>query len=52
MRAFEKIGYQIARQRGSHVRLRNNQKPNCLPLSVPNHKALKPGLLRNLTEFD
>jgi predicted RNA binding protein YcfA (HicA-like mRNA interferase family) len=48
IRAFEKIGYRQVRQRGSHIRLREETNPNHLPLTVPNHKTLKPGLLRKL----
>jgi len=45
---FEKIGYRQVRQRGSHIRLRDDTNPTHLPLTVPNHKTLKPGLLRKL----
>ncbi len=48
VRAFEKIGYQVSRQRGSHIRLRDESNPNHYPLTVPNHDELKPGLLRRL----
>lgn len=48
IRVFEKIGYRQVRQRGSHIRLRDDTNPNHLPLTVPNHKTLKPGLLRKL----
>lgn len=46
--ALEKIGYRQVRQRGSHIRLRDETSPSHLPLTVPNHKILKPGLLRKL----
>ena len=48
IRAFERIGYRIVRQRGSHIRLRDETNPNHLPLTVPDHKTIKPGLLRKL----
>ena len=48
VKAFERIGYQIVRQRGSHIRLRDESDPDHLPLTVPDHKTLKPGLLRKL----
>ncbi len=48
IRAFEKIGYKIVRQRGSHIRLRDEVNPNHQSLTVPDHKELKPGLLRKL----
>jgi predicted RNase H-like HicB family nuclease len=48
IKAFERVGYQVVRQRGSHVRLRDETDPNHRPLTVPNHKTLKLGLLRKL----
>lgn len=48
IRAFQKIGYQVIQQRGSHVRLRDETNPRHLSLSVPKHKELKRGLLRKL----
>ena len=48
VRALERIGYRVVRQRGSHIRLRDETNPNHLPLTVPNHKTIKPGLLRKL----
>lgn len=47
-RAFERIGYRVVQQRGSPIRLRDEINPNHLPLTVPNHKTIKPGLLRRL----
>ena len=46
-RAFASVGYEIVRQRGSHLRLRHptNARP---PLTVPDHAELKSGLLRAL----
>ena len=43
---FENIGYQVVRQKGSHIRLRDDRSPDHKPLTIPDHKALKPGLLR------
>ncbi len=46
IRVFEKIGYQIARQHGSHVRLYH---PTKKPLTIPSHHGdLGRGLLRKL----
>jgi len=45
---FENIGYQVVRQKGSHIRLRDDRSPDHKPLTIPDHKALKPGLLRML----
>ncbi len=46
--AFETIGYQVVHQKGSHIRLRDNINPNHKPLTIPDHKSLKAGLLRML----
>lgn len=48
IRCFCKIGYEIVRQRGSHVRLRHPQSLSKRPLTVPLHKELKIGLLHQL----
>ena len=48
IKAFQKIGYQVTRQRGSHVRLLDRSNPLHEPLSIPDHDPLKPGLLRKL----
>jgi len=48
LRALERIGYRVVRQRGSHIRLRDESNPNHLPLAVPDHRAIKPGLLRKI----
>jgi predicted RNA binding protein YcfA (HicA-like mRNA interferase family) len=46
VRAFERAGWEVARQRGSHVVL---IKPDSIyTLSVPLHPILGPGLLRDL----
>ncbi len=48
LRSFCKMGYEIVRQRGSHVRLRHPQQLIHHPLTVPMHKELKVGLLHQL----
>ena len=40
-----KMGYEIARQTGSHIILRHESRPT---LTVPDHKELAPGLLRSI----
>ncbi len=45
---FEKLGYQVIRQRGSHIRMRHLTDPSKQPLSIPRHKQLGRGLLRKL----
>ncbi len=41
IRALERIGFVVVRQRGSHVAMRRDSK-GCV---VPNHKELKSGTL-------
>lgn len=45
IKAFNKIGYQTVRKRGSHFRLHHSKRR---PLTVPDHKVLSKGLLRKL----
>ena len=46
VKAFQRAGWQVARQTASHIIL---VKPEARPtLSVPDHKVLDPGLLRAL----
>ncbi len=48
IKAFEKIDYQVIRQRGSHIRMRHKTDANKQPITIPNHKILGKGLLRKL----
>jgi len=48
VKALEKFGYAVVRQKGSHVRLRHSTEPQRKPLTVPRHKTLKRGLLHRL----
>ncbi len=46
VRAFERLGWQVSRQRGSHIVL---TKPGATAtLSVPNHRQVARGTLRVL----
>jgi predicted RNA binding protein YcfA (HicA-like mRNA interferase family) len=47
IRAFEKIGYVVDHQTGSHVILRQAKPPH-RRLSVPDHRELAKGTLRKL----
>jgi predicted RNA binding protein YcfA (HicA-like mRNA interferase family) len=44
VKVFEKLGYFVSRQEGSHMIL-YNEKAGHPPLSIPDHKELAPGLL-------
>ncbi len=43
--ALKKVGYRVARQRGSHVRL---SAPGRQPVTVPLHRELDRGTLRSI----
>ena len=45
VRIFQKFGYVLDHQTGSHMILYHDSRPS---LSIPNHKELAPGLLRGL----
>jgi predicted RNA binding protein YcfA (HicA-like mRNA interferase family) len=47
VKAFEKIGYEVDRQRGSHIILRNAEPPY-RRLTVPDHDEIAKGTLRGL----
>ena len=47
VRAFEKLGYRVDRQRGSHIQLRQDEAP-FRRLTVPDHREIGRGLLRAL----
>lgn len=47
VQALEKIGYQVVRQRGSHIRLYCKDKSRN-PVTVPDYKTLGRGLLRKI----
>jgi predicted RNA binding protein YcfA (HicA-like mRNA interferase family) len=46
VRAFEKLGWEIARQKGSHIIL--VREGHVATLSVPNHPEVARGTLRSL----
>jgi predicted RNA binding protein YcfA (HicA-like mRNA interferase family) len=48
VRCFGKLGYEITRQKGSHIRLHHQFDKDRKPLTIPKHKELGKGLLRKL----
>jgi predicted RNA binding protein YcfA (HicA-like mRNA interferase family) len=46
VRVFEKLGWQIARQRGSHIIM--VKEGEIVTLSIPDHKEVARGTLRSL----
>ena len=47
IRALERVGYEVIRQRGSHVRLRHSGPP-IHTITVPLHNPLKTGTLHGV----
>jgi len=43
--ALTRLGYVAVRQRGSHVRMRHPSDSSRRPVTVPDHRSLKPGTL-------
>ena len=48
VRALEKIGYRVSRQRGSHVRLKHPDAERRRPTTVPLHRELQRGTLLSI----
>jgi len=48
VKILEKNGYQVARKKGSHVRLKHHDPKNFKPVTVPLHKEPKHGLLHKI----
>lgn len=46
--ALAKAGFEVARQKGSHMILRRDDPPPAQTIPVPLHKTLKPGTLRGI----
>jgi len=46
VRIFEKLGWKVARQKGSHIIMIKDE--GIVTLSVPNHKEIAKGTLRSL----
>jgi predicted RNA binding protein YcfA (HicA-like mRNA interferase family) len=44
VRVLERLGYEVIRQKGSHIRLRHNGPPAHF-VTVPQHNPLKIGML-------
>lgn len=47
VQAFEKVGFEVDHQTGSHIILRQGRPPH-RRLTVPNHRELAKGTLRGL----
>ncbi len=48
VKCFEKLGYQVVRQRGSHIRMHHKFDKGKKPITIPRHKMLGKGLIHKL----
>ena len=48
VRALSKAGFRVVRQKGSHVRLEKFEAGKTIKLTVPMHRTLKRGTLRQI----
>ena len=48
VKCFEKLGYVIVRQKGSHIRMKHKSDKSKKPLTIPKHKVLGKRLLRKM----
>lgn len=48
VKIFQKVGYKVVRQKGSHIRMHHLFDKSKRPLTIPRHPALGTGLLRRL----
>lgn len=48
VKRFQKLGYEVVRQRDSHIRMHHPKEAIRKPLTIPDHKELGHGLLRKL----
>ena len=48
VKALEKQGFRLIRQRGSHMVLQKRMSDTTITTVVPNHKELAPGTLRSI----
>ena len=45
VRAFERLGWEIARQRGSHIIMQKITPDGSVTVPVPNHRTVRAGTL-------
>lgn len=46
IKAFEKVGFSVVSQKGSHIKMRRVREGKTEMIIVPDHKVLKEGMLR------
>ncbi len=48
IRVLEKIGYDVTRQKGSHIRLSKTSEGSTHHITIPNHDPIKIGTLNSI----
>ena len=48
VKALGKFGYVVVRQKGSHIRMRHALEKDRKPLTIPRHRTIKRGLLKDI----
>ncbi len=48
IKILEKFGYEVVRQKGSHIRLIHRSEKTRKPLTIPDHKIIGKGLLHKI----
>lgn len=48
IKRLKKLGYQVSRQKGSHIRLAVTFNGKEQSITIPNHQAIKIGTLNNI----
>ena len=48
IRALQAAGFEIRRQKGSHIIMKRRAPPPVRTIPVPNHKTIKPGTLKSI----
>ena len=48
IKVLQKLGYEVRRQKGSHIIMKRDDPKPARSIPVPNHKTLKTGTLRTI----
>ena len=48
VRALQKLGYEVVRQKGSHIRLRKTTTVGVHNVTIPEHKTIAKGTLNDI----
>jgi len=48
IKALQRLGFVVVRQKGSHIRLHKNSNGNLVKITVPAHKPIKSNTLRQI----